>query len=339
MPMKIISVEYDCEICGTECKTTNHNLRYRKHYKEEHYCQKCIIKLTKCASVFDALPAKYHPQVFDGCIDYELAIKHLSEVRTNLEVSFKCACGSVCRIRWNKLQDRKNSKLESICYVCLQSAINNSEEVLRQHSERSRKLWENQDYRSKCMVGFENHNNRMQKDVEYAHKHKRRSRSVSGVAEISGHNIKFDSGFELIFIDYIWDKCDVLRRCEFPISYGSHYYHPDFYIVYPDGKSVIVEIKGYYRSNVELKQKAADDYIRKTGVADEYVLYDTDRLLQESILTGLGGARMWSQIRKINNVRNITFTEEKHRRIAKVGRSRYYREKEDSENITKALCR
>ena len=178
--MKIINVEYVCTICSTYCKTTNHNLRYRKHYKNEYYCQKCIIRLTKKAHVFNALPCEHHQQIHSGCIDYELAIKYLVGIRTNTYVHFVCGCGKECKIKWNKLQDRQYAKLQDVCYTCLQSNINNSESKLKEHRERSKKLWTKPQYRANCIAAFERHNKKMQTDVEYARLHKRRSRSVSG---------------------------------------------------------------------------------------------------------------------------------------------------------------
>ena len=324
--MKIIQVNYNCEICGIPCKTTNHNLRYRKHFKDEQYCQSCIIRMTKCKVVLGKVPQQFHDQVMNNCINFDIAIQYLKDVRTNLVVKFDCECGKSCEIKWNKLHDRKHDRLKPICYECLQRKINTAEDRIKDHSERSIQLWSNKDYRNKCIKSFAKHNHRMQIDTAYAHKNKRRCRSVSGSIIFNDHKISFDSGYELIFIDFIYDKCYKIRRCEFSIPYGMRYYHPDFYILYPDGKSVIVEIKGYYKNNVKEKQTAASMYIKETGIADDYILYDTDKMLSDGILDKIGGAYMWKQIRRIYHDRTIEFAEEKHRRIAEIGYSRYFKE-------------
>lgn len=337
--MKIIQVNYNCEICGTSCKTTNHNLKYRKHFKNKHYCQKCIIRLTKCKAVFDSVPQQFHSQIMNNCISFDIALQYLKDVRTNVAVKFDCECGKSCKIRWNKLHDRKNDKLKPICCECLQRNINTTEDRIKEHSERSIQLWHDKDYRNKCTQSFAKHNRKMQTDVEYAHKNKRRCRSVSGRIMFNGSKIAFDSGYELIFLDFIYDKCDKIRRCEFSIPYGMRHYHPDFYILYPDGKSAIIEIKGYYRNNVKEKQAAARAYVEETGIADDYILYDTDKLLSDGILDKIGGAHMWKQIRRICNDRIVEFTEEKHRRIAEIGPSRYFKESKNQKNNKIAISR
>lgn len=328
------AIEYNCEFCGVKCITTTENLRYRQHYRDKHYCQKCIIKLTKQSAVFNAMPSEYHADIFAGVIEYSVAKQYLIDVHTNLKVKFVCACGRNCEIRWNKLRERLHNKFEDICYYCLQSRINNDPHKLKQHIIRSQELWKNDDYRARCISSFVEHNHRMQTDVKYAHKNKRKSRSVSGNVKVGDQIIEFDSGFELIFIDYILNICKILKRCEFAIPYGNRYYHPDFYVVYHNGKSSIIEIKGHYRNRVKSKQKAAIEYITSTGVADEYVLYDTNKLLQDGILIGLGGAKMWKQIRRIKNERIVSFTNEEHYRIAEIGPARYYKEKKNSKNIS-----
>lgn len=330
--MKIIKVSYECIGCSVNCVTTNHNLRYRKHHKNEYYCQKCLIKLEKSFQVFFALPVEYHQQIFLGCVDYDLAVKYLKHVKTKIRVKFRCEeCSKLCEIRWSKLSERKNNKFDRLCGRCLQSKLNTTEQAIDKHRKRAELLWKDNSYREKCLKAFESHNRSMQLDVEYAARHKRRS--IDGEIEIDGRSIRFDSAFELIFIDYIYHKCKIIRRCNHAIMYGSHFYHPDFFIVLLSGKRVIVEIKGYYRDMVYEKQVAAIRYIKETGVADDYVLYDTDLLLSEGILKGRGGTCMWKQIRKINNDRNVTFTDQKHRRIAEVGYSRYRKESKNQKDF------
>jgi len=179
----------------------------------------------------------------------------------------------------------------------------------------------------------------MQTDPEYAGRHRRRSKSVTGGVLIGDQWIKFDSAFELLFLWSIRGKHLIIRRCGFAIAYGSHFYHPDFFIIDNAGRRTIVEIKGYYNNNVLEKQKAAEQYVEETGVADFYILYDTDRMISEGILLGIGGARMWKQIREIYDEAVIAFTDPKHQRIAEVGLSKFRRETKDKENVEKALRR
>jgi small nuclear ribonucleoprotein (snRNP)-like protein len=289
--------------------------------------------LQKAPNLFDVLPENFHSDVFKWDIDFDVAIKYLKDVNSKILVSYECeTCGENCQTEWSKILVRKNHRFSKLCYICLQRLINTSEDVLSDHKERSIKLWENPDYRSKCLKSFEEHNRLMQTDVEYSAKHRRRSRSVYGSILINGHNIRFDSGFELIFISRIKEECDVIRRCENAIAYGSHFYHPDFYLVYPSGKRVIAEIKGYYKNNITEKREAAIRYIQETGVADEYVLYDVDLLLAEGILSGLGGTNMWKQIKKIYEQESITFSDPEHRRIAEIGYRRFYKEKKNQKD-------
>jgi hypothetical protein len=325
--MKIRTVTYDCIGCGGSCVTTNHNLRYRKHHNNEYYCQRCLIKLEKSSEVFYALPPQFHNQVFAGKVDHSLAVKYLRNVRSNINVEFCCKrCSRRQIIRWNKLLARKNNKFDSICYTCLQRKLNSTDEAIAKHRERSKSLWKDAVYRTACLRAFQHHNNKMQHDVEYAAKHKRRSRSISGEVKIGNRSLRFDSAYELMFIDHIYDRCVILRRCEYAIAYGKHFYHPDFFIMLPCGSRVIAEIKGYYRTNVEEKQRAAVEYIKKTAIADEYVLYDTNRLLNDGVLDGVGGGKMWDQLRRICNARTVCFASRKHQTIAKIGRSRYYKQ-------------
>lgn len=46
-----------------------------------------------------------------------------------------------------------------------------------------------------------------QLDTEYAAKNKRRSKSIAGTIILNNREIRFDSGYELIFLDFIFEKC------------------------------------------------------------------------------------------------------------------------------------
>jgi len=173
----------------------------------------------------------------------------------------------------------------------------------------------------------------MQIDPEYASAHRRRSRSITGKLLINDQWIVFESAFELLFLWNIKDKYDIIRRCNFAIPYGGHFYHPDFFLIDNVGSRIIAEVKGYYNNNVARKQKAAEQYINETGIADFYILYDTTKLLADGILYGIGGGRMWKQIREIFDEQIITFADPKHRRIAEIGLSRFRREIKNQKNI------
>jgi hypothetical protein len=164
----------------------------------------------------------------------------------------------------------------------------------------------------------------MQIDPEYAYKHKRKSGNISGEVLLGQTFIKFDSGYELLFLCSLPESV-IIRRCQHAIAYGKHFYHPDFFLIYPNGKRVIVEIKGFHKNRVDEKRDAALLYIKESGIADDYSLLDTNALIKLGILSGVGGARLWKQIRRLANERTIRFTEAKHREIAKIGCSRYYK--------------
>lgn len=46
---------------------------------------------------------------------------------------------------------------------------------------------------------------------------------------------------------------------------------------------------------------------------------------------------MWQQIREINQNGVITFTDEKHKRIAEIGTARFYKEKRNKKNLQKKV--
>lgn len=272
------------------------------------------------------MPAEYHRQIFSGIIDHSLAVRFLSGVGTDILVKYDCSqCTTPTLIKWNKLGARKHQPYLDICNKCLQTAINIDPAALERNRKCSSMLWHDEKYRLACLKSFSEHNHRMQTDVEYARLHQRKCNSVTGSILIGGHSIQFDSGYELLFISAVHKQCSMFRRCEFAIAYGGHFYHPDFFLVYPDGKRVVAEVKGYYQTNVLEKQAAAAAYIAATDLADEYVLYDVDRLIADGIFVGGGGARMWQQIRSISNG-IVTFSDPKHKRIAEIGYSRYRKE-------------
>lgn len=330
---KVFKVRYNCEKCGVECTTTNHNLRYRDHYKNEYICQKCLIKLSKSKLVFDSIPSEFHYQIFNNEIDYELAVSYLIGVSTKLHIKMICKiCNCISILRWNDLCRRKHSRYDNICLKCLNNLIQNDPSKLASNRLKSKSLWKNPKYRSKCIKAFELHNEKMQNNPEYAYKYRRKSNSVTGTININGQDIIFDSAYELLFIWHIRHQYKI-RRCWFAIDYGGHFYHPDFLIIDNKGNRIIIEVKGFYQNHVEEKQKAAEEYIKHTGIADEYVLYDVNKLIGTGIVTGTGGARMWKQIREIYHEATITFTSPKHQRIAEIGVSRYRKESKNTTNI------
>jgi len=110
----------------------------------------------------------------------------------------------------------------------------------------------------------------------------------------------------------------------FTIPYGRFRYNQDFMII-QNSKRTIVEIKGYYHNRTEEKSKAARQFIKNTGLADEYLLLQCKDLKKLGILEKLSSVYVWKQIRKIYNGSNIKFTHHKHTEIAKIGRSRFYK--------------
>jgi len=177
----------------------------------------------------------------------------------------------------------------------------------------------------------------MQIDPEYANKHRRRSKSISGRVLINGRWIRFDSAYELIFLWYAKDRFKTIRRCRFAIAYGSHFYHPDFMVIDLSGARSIVEIKGFYKNNVIEKQRAARKYIAENSVADSYVLYDTNKLIRDGILLKIGSRYMWQQIAEINNATTIAFADKKHKRIAEIGYQRFNKEVKNKKYIEAAV--
>lgn len=301
-------------------------MRYRKHYKNEKYCILCLNKLVLSKDLLASMPNEHHWQVFRGYIDYDVAVKYLKDISSKIEVRFVCdICGKLCKIKWNKLRERRNYKFKDICYTCVQSLIHNSPDMLQTNRERSALLWLDDDYRRRCIKAFQEHNTQMQIDPRYAAAHRRKSKSITGAIEIHERFIEFDSAYELIFLWYIKDQYPIIRRCEFAIPYGRHFYHPDFLVIDHYGHSIIIEIKGYYRNNVKAKQKAAERYIEEIQIADDYVLYDIDRLCGEGIIK-IGSSWMWKKIKEINNETAIKFTDCKHSEIAKLGRYRFYKD-------------
>lgn len=338
--MKYVRVQYKCLGCHARCSTTTHNLRHRTNNKDLHYCFKCLLKLEKLSAVFAALPAEYHSKVFAGCIDYTIAIRYLKDVSTKLLVRYECRqCHTTHCLRWSKFKDRKHFRFDDLCYKCLGVLISNDPLMVEQNSRNSKSLWLSNGYRKKCLHSFLEHSKRLQIDPLYAAKYRRKCRSIAGSIVIRGQVIRFDSAFELFYLWYIKDRCSVIRRCEFAIAYGEHFYHPDFFVIDLVGGRTIIEIKGYYRNNVIEKQTAALAYIAETAVADNYVLYDTERLIAEGIVSGRGGARMWRQIRSICDETTITFADQKHCRIAEIGPARFRAETQSKENRKTAICR
>jgi hypothetical protein len=284
--------------------------------------------------VFKAIPVEFHYQIFANLIEYEIAIQYLCNISTNTCVKFTCQkCNGINIMRWRDLERRKYHKYDNICSKCLNKLIQNNPEKLEANKNNAKKLWYSEDYKSRCLRAFESHNKKMQLDPKYANKHRRKSKSVTGKILIDNQLIIFDSAFELIFLWSIRGKYNIIRRCDFAIAYNNHFYHPDFLVVDNDNNRIIIEVKGFYKNNIIAKQKAAEQYIIETNIADSYILYDTERLLSESILHGIGGAYMWKQIKEINHEAIISFTDPKHQRIAEIGINRFRKEIKNQEYV------
>ena len=332
MTLKTLRINCDCLGCGDIYQIGAYS---KKQGQNKLYCGRCLIKLSKSYKLFESLPIEHHAAVFKWRLNFDVAVQYLKCVNSKIRVVYDCEmCNSNCSTEWSKILIRKHHVFDKLCYECIQRSINLDPIRLQENADRSRELWHSDVYRSKCTEGFKSHNTKLQQDPEYLAKHRRNnSRSITGSLNLENRSIHFDSGYELLFIDYALSNNYIIRRCEFAISYGSHYYHPDFFIIKPDGKRVIVEIKGYYNKNVEDKKCAAIEYINNTGIADEYHLCYTDELISLGILSGVGGFRLWKKIARVYNERSITFTEEKHTRIAEIGRSRYNQEIKNKKDL------
>ena len=86
-------------------------MRYRQHCKNEQLCQKCIIRRTKSAVVFQAVPEKYHELIYAGIIPFDIAIKNLQQISTDIKVEYYCEnCDKHVLIRWSKQLSRQHGK-------------------------------------------------------------------------------------------------------------------------------------------------------------------------------------------------------------------------------------
>lgn len=324
---KTCKITFNCSKCNKKYTVAEQALRQRTNHKGEYICYKCLIRLRESSRVFGAIPEEFHHQLFKGYIDRKIAVKYLKGLFSKVLVRYKCRkCKRIKYVRWDRFSNRKHFQYEDICQQCSTTLINNQPSMLQLNRNTSKSLWHNPDYRLKCLKAFEQHNKMMQMDPEYAFKHRRRSRSVSGHILINNQTIKFDSAYELIFLWQTKDKYLTIRRCGFAIAYNGHFYHPDFLVVSPNGDRIIIEIKGYYQNNVVAKQKAAEQYIYETRIADSYILCDTDMLIKQGILRKVGSQSMWKQIKEINSETVITFADPKHKRIAEIGPTRFRRE-------------
>jgi len=326
---------FHCDRCSREIRV--YALNKKKKIDAKMFCSACLIRRRTMTKIYEAIPVEYHSLLDSNIISFDMAEKYIANISSSIIVSFTCIkCHADKQIRWCKLLERKHSRAEKICCSCLQSSINTQDSHLLAHRERSKKLWHRDAYRVKCIKAFQEHNKKMQLDVDYAQLHKRKSKSVTGELLVGDRFIKFDSGFELIYLASLPENV-IIRRCNFPISYKNRYYHPDFLVIDASNKKTIVEIKGFYKNAVEEKQAAAIQYISQTKIADDYILYDTDRLLKEGILEGTGGGYFWKQIRKINNGRIIRFTDSKHQQIAEHGRNWRIKDSDNKKNREKSL--
>ncbi len=347
-----------CEKCGNKHQINIYLWNNRKCFSGVKVCNKCAFKLNRFKKLFDLVPEKYHKEILQQFqINFSVARKYLRNFSTKIDLKCDCIkCSKSYITRFDKIFKRKYFNGQQICPICLPKLISNSQTHKLNNSEaqliaqnkpdrlfknqnKARLLWKDNNYKRKCLVGFSKHNQKMQTDPAYANKHKRRSKSVSGIIKINNYNIRFDSMYEVIFLWYVKDEYKVIRRCEFAIVYGNHFYHPDFFLIGKNGERVIIEVKGFYKNKILEKKKAAEEYILKTNIADSYEIYDTDRLIREGILIGVGSGRLWKQIKEIYNAGVITFTDSKHKQIAEIGRRRFIKLQKNQNNKTCSVSR
>ena len=349
-------ITFDCKMCDKSTMVTFLSWSHRDHFAKEFLCNKCCVRLNLSKKLFAALPKKYHKEV---CKTHKVPFELLNLVKgTSSKVLIHGVCKN-CGNEFNSIirniTERHYFRNEPYCKKCLiklvpklpQQLLNNSKaqliaqntpERLNQNILTSRRLWKEGKFGLRCLRAFSKHLERMQTDPEYALTIRRNRRSIAGVVNINGHKIRFDSSYELIYLWYIKDKVDFIRRCEFRIAYGSHFYHPDFMIC-QNGIRKIIELKGYYEKDVYETQKAAIEYIKQTNVAEEYQLYDTNRLIKEGILQGRNSNQLWQQVRRIFKHGVITFTQDKHRQIAEIGRKKWYKERRHKTNNKEEVLR
>ena len=284
-------------------------------------------------------------------IDFDCGLEYFGKsFCTKIKLVGKCEnCGEDFKARYDKLRNRKIFPFEKLCTKCIRVLTSRSAEAkannskaqliaqnkpsrLKQNTESSKRWWRNLDPATKTtLLGpFRKHNKKLQNNPQYAAENRRRSgKTITGEVLINNKWIKFDSGYELLFLYSKNDSECTIRRCEFVIPYGKFTYNPDFWVA-EDGATSVIEIKGYYNNRCDLKAAAAQTYIKDTGIADIYTIIGIKELKKAGILEKESSTYVWKQIRKIYNGSNIKFTHKNHQLIAKHGKRWYYKNKKNN---------
>ena len=160
-------------------------------------------------------------------------------------------------------------------------------EVLKRHSEASKKMWKDSNYREKHAKGMKKALENMSE--ESYERMTRKNRFYSGWYNSVFGKIFFNSSWELAFIIWCEQNKEVksLTRCKDKISYKDktgkiRFYLPDFDVV-TEHNSYIIEIKGRFNfDNVEEKKKASDLFYKNKK---NYCLWFKRDLLQKRIIT------------------------------------------------------
>jgi hypothetical protein len=334
-----------CSLCGDDYIISRYAMEHRKI--DSNFCFRCYDSSIRRKLMLLITPQHlYSDIILNNQINFDEGVKYLGK-------NFKCKiflfgscsiCGINFRSRYDKLKGRKVYPFAKLCTKCVREETCRSEvaresnrkaqlitqnlpHIKNNNSMRSKRYWKSltKTERENLLKPFTEQNEKIKNDPEYSSQIRKSSGlTISGRININGKWIEFDSGYELLYLNYIKNMNDItIRRCDFVIPYGKYTYNPDFLIINND-KKTIVEIKGYYKNRIEEKEKAAISFVNSNDIADEYCIL--------GILEKESSVYVWKQIRKIYDGQNIKFTHDKHREIAAIGRSRFNRNRRNSLN-------
>jgi hypothetical protein len=355
--MSTRNISLKCVLCNTNFIISKYYLKLRDE-NYYNFCPHCYDSYIRRKQFLCTIPKNlWKDIILNNEIDFDIGIKIFGN-SSKIKIYFKgnCVkCNKEFKARYDKLRDRKIFPMVKMCTSCTRLETSRSEiarlsnsraqlitqnipEIKSKNIKRSKKWWKNlsKDKKDYYLKSFVNNRLRMQNDPEYARNIRIKSSVIiSGEYYINNEWIKFDSGYELLYLHSLINKNLTIKRCDFSIPYGKFKYNPDFLIIDNcNNKKSIIEIKGsFYKNRIKEKGIAANDYIIKNKIADEYIIYDQNYLLKNNILIKESSTFVWKQIRNIYNGNNVRFTNEKHREIAEIGRSRWYKKNKNKINI------
>jgi hypothetical protein len=229
-----------CAVCGTECKNQIPKIRYRTYAPGKLLCRKCSAKE----------PGK-HPEFLKRNSDAQHIAQNRPEVKKKMSESL---------IRtWSDEETAKR-------WAAGIARNNSSKEGREATSRASKRLWQDEKYRSKMLdsfIGF---------------------RGVSGyfLTKNSG-KIRFDSTYEFFYLFFEDLKGNKIKRFGGEIKYVlngmTKGYRPDFI----DQNNNLIEIKSSYVRDVyngleelNAKRDAAKKFIEENDYNDYYLLEERD---------------------------------------------------------------